>query len=398
MIEAIYHSFKSKQAHVYFIFLACVFFLFFRLFILTSIAVERQLPVEVDDSLVYSLTSQTIFEDPFRKNITSTTAMQNSLPNVSEDSAERYFAHAWSKSVADHLFYGVILKWISKILNLEPLFSIVVLSFILQPLQLFSFYYFIRNVFQLSNFQTSISIVFFAFSIFANIHILTGTPFSFSVCMGLLAMGLLSKSRIVLSILLFLMSLLMHVGGVIGIAMFMIAMSNKKLIQVFTENKSISLSFRKVKLFLIEISKGEALWVPVFSCLLVFGVNTIILKIWGFGPLMLGVALDQSKNLLTTSDNFVLNLIASVKIIYFSLRELGPPLIILAFILSINFVKNTFNIINLFLVAWVLIWFVSLFHVLPYHPGGLTKYSVQYLSIFICAALGSLSGRYLRNE
>ena len=388
MLQKVQACIASDSVGLFCLIIAFIFFISFRLFVVHSITDNRELPIEVDDSLVYALAAKNLTEDPLRKNITSTSAATNSSLGLNEETRQRYFAHAWSSSTGDHVAYGALLKLMALLLGIEALFAITIYSFLLQPLQLASFYLFSKLTLGLNNFGIGISTFFFSFAILGNPHMLTATPFSFAVCLTLLGMAALETKKFLLALFLFITSIYFHLGAVTGIGMYLLALTLQGLLNARIEQttkKQTSLHYLNK---LSHLCRHPNVWIPLSACGIAVILNHFLVEILGYSPLMIGTALEPTQVQSSLINTVAYNLKRSIDSIFNSLAAHGIPTGLLVFLILANIIKNTRNITNMLLLAWATVWLASLFHIIPYHPGGLTKYILQYLSIFVCGTLG----------
>ena len=199
-----------------------------------------------------------------------------------------------------------LIKLMALLLGIEALFAITIYSFLLQPLQLASFYLFSKLTLGLNNFGIGISTFFFSFAI-SEPHMLTATPFSFAVCLTLLGMAALEAKKFLLALFLFITSIYLHLGAATGIGMYLLALTLQGLFNARIEQttkKQTSLHYLNK---LSHLCRHPNVWIPLSACGLAVILNHFLVEILGYSPLMIGTALEptqvQSSLINTVGDN-----------------------------------------------------------------------------------------------
>ena len=130
--------------------LAALAFISFRYYVLTGIYIGRDLPIEIDDSLVYILNFHSNFLGGSENSVALQSAREFSTKLFQLTSSENaYFAANWTKG-GGYIGYSLWSKLITEAVTNDPFQTLIFQSFIIQPILLFAFILFARTQTQLT--------------------------------------------------------------------------------------------------------------------------------------------------------------------------------------------------------------------------------------------------------
>lgn len=370
------------------------FFCIFRIFVLNEVYSQREVPIEIDDALVYTLAAQ----KSVGLDLTNSTSGSSSLkelqkigPAVMDD--RFHYARAFSGTKNDHFTFGLLISGIQTLLNLTLLESIITLAYTLQFFQLAAFTLFLRVVIPLDKKETSLALFLLALIGLIHPHIFMGTPFSYSVCLVLLGFTATTKNRVLLGTVLFSLSTLLHLGGLLGIAIIGVSRFAFNCMRIYSSNSPPNPSRLRVFFDIIRAQKTDLIVLALSGLVLTF-CEMVTKLYYGHSLFMFNLAFDSVNQQSNVLESIFVNTKGALKQLYHILNFQGMPLalVLLSVFSTLFFNKISFPIA--LIVAWSLFWLVSFLHIIPFHPGGLTKYTAQYFSLFLIAYISQQSCQF----
>ena len=217
-----------------------------------------------------------------------------------------------------------------------------------------------------------------AFSSIENVHLLTATPFYYSLALVLFGATALKKRCIAIAFFAYMIALSFHPGAFLGIfIIFLISVIEKY--HGFRPK-----TFKQLGQF---ISFRELYIQPALVTLLIC-LSWAVYRLTNVDLLMLNDTSSEFND--GIFELFLENAVMGFKYILIFFSKYTFIWLTLPLLLYLFVVKDTSFNVKSPLLAWGLAWTLTLFNHIPGHPGGLTTYLLQYLGVFVPLYLAQL--------
>lgn len=374
-----------KNRWVIFLLLASLF-MAYRIIIIESIHIQRELPIEVDDAYAYISQAFLLYKDKERvgKTIVSARSILEKNVNTDLDNHEKLLRYYWFTSKTKYLLHSLMFGYATEILEFDPIsfwwLKVYITQFLIMISILLMLSLYIKNN------EKIILIVSLFFCSFISIeisHQIMATPFTIANSLLLIGWWIINqKIRVswyikLLGASLIILSLHMHPGAFVVIGL--LALSSLILWKFLNDENQIIIFFISVVSVLVTLGFEYfiANWLNGNYYLSLFGLEKFKHDVDSLPFFKL-----ISYNFRETIGRFI-NFTS-----LYSTNVFGVGFVIYVGALSLVYVKN----IKLFVVNIVFLFgtLIGLIHYVPYHKGELIEYVGQSQLIFMSIAFSYL--------